>query len=566
MRPEAELDLVFLWHMHQPDYRSPESGDYAQPWVYLHALKDYSDMAAHLERHPNIRAVVNFVPVLLEQIEDYVRQLSSGELRDPLLRLLDHPNPDELTAAERRLALSYCFRSNDLLMIKPFPAYKRLHDLFLILEGQDDCAVHYLSGSYFADLITWYHLVWTGEAMRRQHSLLADLMSRGAAYTRADRQALLALIRATITELIPRYRALAERGQIELSSTPYAHPLAPLLLDFHSAREAVPDLPLPQAPCYPGGRDRVDAHLGAALSSHQRRFGAPPGGIWPAEGAVSNALLSRLAAHGCRWTGSGEAVLGHSLAKAGKAYDRTRDLYRPYRLAAAAEPLLFFRDDRLSDLIGFEYAKWHGKDAVQHFTGELDAIRRAAPAGERLLVCVILDGENAWEFYPYNGFYFFEGLYRSLDEHPRIHTTTFSACLSDSGQMTRVAELPDLVAGSWVYGTLTTWIGAADKNHAWELLCAAKQGYDLVMGSGRLDPAGKAAAEACLAVCESSDWFWWFGDYNPPEAVSQFDELFRRNLRHLYQLIQLTPPDVLETPLSHGGGAPEVGGTMRRSS
>ncbi len=563
---QAELDLVFLWHMHQPDYRSPENGDYAQPWVYLHALKDYSDMAAHLERHASIRAVVNFVPVLLDQIEDYVRQLSSGDLRDPLLRLLCHPDPEAWTPAERRLALSTCFRSNDLLMIKPFPAYQRLRDLFLLLEGQDDRVVHYLSGSYFADLVTWYHLVWTGEAMRRQHSLLADLMSRGASYTLEDRLALMELIRVTLKELIPRYRALAERGQIELSSTPYAHPLAPLLLDFHCAREAVPELPLPQAPAYPGGRDRVDAHLGAAYSSHQSRFGAPPVGIWPAEGAVSNALLARLAAHGCRWTSSGEAVLAHSLDRTGQGYEKARDLYRPYQLAAAAEPLLFFRDDRLSDLIGFEYAKWHGKDAVQNFIAELDAIRQATPKGERPLVCIILDGENAWEFYPYNAYYFFEGLYRGLDEHPQIHTTTFADCLADTGQMARVAVLPELVAGSWVYGTMTTWIGDPEKNHAWELLCAAKQGYDLVINSGRLDPASRAAAEACLTVCESSDWFWWLGDYNPPEAVAQFEELFRRNLRRLYQLIRLSPPEVLQQPLSRGGGAPETGGTMRRSS
>lgn len=559
---EPEIDLVFLWHMHQPDYRMPSSGEYALPWVYLHALKDYSDMASHLERHPNIRAVVNFVPVLLEQIEDYCQQLASGNLRDPLLRLLIHPNPEDLTPAERRLALESCFRSNDLLMIRPFPAYKRMHDLYQILEGQNDHVLHYLSGSFFTDLVTWYHLVWTGETLRRQHSLLAELMSRGEGFTQQDRQALLDLIRATLEGLIPRYHALAEQGQIELSTTPYAHPLAPLLLDFQAARETLPDLPLPLAPGYSGGRERVDAHLAAAIATHQSRFGSPPAGIWPAEGAISTALLPRLAVHQCRWAASGEAVLSHSL----QGYERSRDLYRPYRLAAHPDPVLLFRDDRLSDLIGFEYAKWHGRDAVQHFVGELDAIRRTAANGARQLVCVILDGENAWEFYPYNAYYFFEDLYRFLDEHPHIHTTTPSECLADPVRMARIAELPGLVAGSWVYGTLTTWIGNSEKNRAWDLLCSAKQSYDMVIGSGRLDSAGREAAAACLTICESSDWFWWLGDYNPADTVVKFDELFRSNLTHLYRLLQLSPPDTLAVPLSHGGGKPEAGGTMRRSS
>ena len=559
---ESEIDLVFLWHMHQPDYRMPESGEYALPWVYLHALKDYSDMAAHLESHPNIRAVVNFVPVLLEQIEDYGQQLTSGKLRDPLLRLLIHPNPEDLTPAERRFALESCFRSNDLLMIKPFPAYKRMHDLYLILEGQNDHVLHYLSGNYFIDLVTWYHLVWTGETLRRQHPLLAELMGRGEGFTLQDRSLLLELIRTTLEGLIPRYRALASRGQIELSTTPYAHPLAPLLLDFNSAREALPELPLPMTPGYPGGRERVDTHISTAMASHEARFSAPPSGIWPAEGAISSALLQRLAAHQCRWAASGEGVLSHSL----NGYERNRDLYRPYRLATTPDPVLFFRDDRLSDLIGFEYSKWHGRDAVQHFVGELDAIRLAATNGERQLVCVILDGENAWECYPYNAYYFFEDLYLFLDEHPHIHTTTPAECLANPGQVARIAELPTLVAGSWVYGTFTTWIGNSEKNRAWDLLCSAKQSYDLVIGSGRLDEESRKAATACLTVCESSDWFWWLGEYNPAETVIPFDELFRHNLRQLYKLLQLSPPDTLSVPLSHGGGKPEAGGTMRRSS
>ena len=559
---DSGLDIVFLWHMHQPDYRAPEDGDYAMPWVYLHALKDYSDMAAHLERHPKVRGVVNFVPVLLEQIEDYVEQLACGRLRDPLLRLLAHPAPEAMSREERQFAVEACFRSNSTMMIEPFPAYKRLLDLYHLVEGHGQGVIDYLSGHYFSDLVTWYHLAWSGETVRRQNPLIAELMGRGDKFTLEERSALLGVIRTTLAGLIPRYRALADRGQIELSTTPYSHPLAPLLLDFHCARDALPEAPLPQAQAYPGGRDRVDAHLARAVASHRQRFGAAPAGIWPAEGAVSTTLMQRLSAHGCRWAATGEAVLANSLS----GYQQSRDLYRPHRLATVPETLLFFRNDRLSDLIGFEYARWYGKDAVGHFAGELEAVRGAAKDHGRPLVSVILDGENAWEFYPYNGYYFFEDLYTLLEDHPWIRTTTFSDCLADPGQLARTAELPKLTAGSWVYGNLGTWIGAHDKNAAWDLLAAAKQSYDRVMGSDRLDAAGREAAAAQLAVCESSDWFWWLGDYNPAAAVTQFERLFRRNLSHLYQLLHLSPPDALGVPLSRGGGAAEAGGTMRRSS
>lgn len=555
------LDLVFLWHMHQPDYRDPEGGDYALPWTYLHALKDYTDMAAHLERHPRVCAVINFVPVLIDQIEDYARQIQTGQLRDPLLRLLARPDLDQLTASERQFLIESCFRSNHARMVEPFPYYKRLSDLFGMAGSQGEGALDYLSGAYFGDLVTWYHLAWTGESERRRQPLLTELMSKGEAFTLDDRLRLLNLIGTLLADLMPRYRALAARGQIELSTTPHAHPLAPLLFDFGSAHEALPDMPLPRSTVYPGGRQRFDAHLEAALASHTARFGDAARGVWPAEGALSEAVLSRLGNHGCRWTASGEAVLAHTLLRVEAGYDRQRDLYHPWQHESGVE--VVFRDDRLSDLIGFEYARWHGRDAAGHFVTELEAIRLAAPADTPPLVCVILDGENAWEYYPYNGYYFFEDLYALLADHPAVRTTTLAAQMEAAHAS---PPLPPLVAGSWVYGTLSTWIGDQDKNQAWDLLCAAKQSYDLVLASGRLSPAEQKAAEQRLTVCEGSDWFWWLGDYNPAPAVANFELLYRRNLKALYHSLRLTPPAQVDCPLSRGGGQPESGGTMRRST
>ena len=555
------LDLVFLWHMHQPDYRDHgTAGEFVLPWVYLHAMKDYVDMAAHLERHPQIRCVVNLVPVLLDQIEDYAQQFASGQFRDPLLRMLAAADMERISEADRNLLLATCFRSNQVTMLAPFPHYQRLHDIYLLLIHENETAYNYLSGAYFSDLVTWYHLAWTGETERRRNPLLATLMSQGAGYDAKDRQGLLASIGELITGLIPRWRALAARGQVELSSTPQTHPLSPLLLDFRAARESLPDAPLPFSTAYPGGRSRVIAQIDAARASHAGRFGAPPVGMWPAEGAVSADFVKHLAAAGCRWIASGEGVLKNSLVASGIADPHAA--YHPWRLEQAPGLTLFFRDERLSDLIGFDYAKWHGRDAARHLVLQLEAILDSAAGNETPVVSIILDGENAWEHYPYNGYYFFDDLYGLLAAHPRIRTTTYAELLARATPPVASA-LPKLTAGSWVYGTLSTWIGDEAKNRGWDLLCEAKQSCDRVLASGRLDGAQVAAVEAQLAICESSDWFWWFGDYNPSAAVANFDSLYRRNLAQLYRLLQLEPPSQLDTPICAGSDT-AAGGAMRR--
>ncbi len=573
MNPNRSLDLVLVWHLHQPDYRDHASGEFALPWVYLHAIKDYTDMAWHLERHPGMRAVINWVPVLLDQIEDYAAQFESGKLRDPLLRLLARDAAEPLSGAERTLVAQRCLHPGNLVMIRHYPPYKRLYELLRVFETQGQAALAYLSDQFFYDALTWFHLAWTGETVRRERELVTRMMAIGEHFGQQHRAELFQLIGELVRGVVGRYARLASRGQIELSTTPHCHPLAPLLLDFQSAREAEPKAQLPEAADYPGGRARVTAQLHSALASHARRFGAPPRGLWPAEGSVSEVLLRVLGGNGLDWVASGERVLLNSLRAAGRgAEPRAHLLYRPYRLDAAPDLLLFFRDDNLSDRIGFEYQKWHGSDAAANFVGELEHIAAQAPQDERPLVSVILDGENAWEHYPYNGYYFLHALYQTLEAHAYIRPTTYAAFLRETAGTAAggtppaaTHRLERLVAGSWVFGNFATWIGSSDKNRAWDLLCAAKQSYDLVVASGRLDAARSAAAERQLADCEGSDWFWWFGDYNPSAAVASFDQLFRAKLAHLYRLIDLPAPVALTEPISHGHGAPEGGGSMRRA-
>ncbi len=593
------LDLVFLWHMHQPDYRdhgavgsgvpqptpprgllsgqrtpfwsrgflrgsggtSHEApGRFVLPWVYLHAIKDYVDMAAHLERHPQIRCVVNFVPVLLDQIEDYAQQFASGQFRDPLLRILATPDLERISEEDRRLLLGSCFSCNFTSMLAPFPHYKRLHDLYLLVSQESETAHKYLSSTYYSDLVTWYHLAWTGETERRRNPLLTKLMSQGKAYSANDRGQLLASIGEVITGLIPRWRVLAARGQVELSSTPQTHPLSPLMLDFHAARESLPDAPLPLHAAYPGGRSRVIAHIEDARTSHAKRFGAPPVGMWPAEGAVSEEFVELLGDRGCRWIASGEGVLQGSLAAS--EMSEPRAAYRPWQLEKAPGLTMFFRDERLSDRIGFDYSKWDGGVAAQDLVRQLEAILDGAAETETPVVSIILDGENAWDHYPYNGYYFFEALYGLLERHPRIRTTTYARLVAQAKPLA-ASVLPRLQAGSWVYGTMSTWIGDVAKNRGWDLLCEAKQSCDEVLASGRLDAEQVAAVEAQLAICESSDWFWWFGDYNPSGAVASFDSLYRRNLARLYRLLQLEPPSTLEMAICSGSDTAQGGSMLR---
>jgi alpha-amylase/alpha-mannosidase (GH57 family) len=567
-----KIDLVFLWHMHQPDYRDhscPGAPEFVLPWVYLHAIKDYTDMAAHLERYPRVRAVVNFVPVLAEQIEDYVTQFESGFFRDPLLRLLATPQGVPLSKTDKCKILDACFLANHATMLDPFPDYQRLHALYnsLAKSETNQPALDYLSDAYYLDLITWYHLAWSGESERRKEKLLQELIAKGQGFSFSDRVALLVWMGETLRNLLPRYAALAKRGQIELSCTPQTHPLSPLLLDLRAGQQTVPAAPAPTAPEYPGGAERVRRHIVAAQASHTRRFGVPSVGMWPAEGAVSTEFVQQLAAEGVRWIASGGGVLNNSLNRAGMQVPHPA--WRPWKLDHAPGLTLFFRDEHLSDLIGFEYGKWHSGDAARHFVEQVANTASLAPASEhehqqRPLVAVILDGENAWEYYPYNGWYFFEELYALLSKNDHIRTTTFATLVAE--QPAPRATLPSLCAGSWVYGTLSTWVGDPAKNRAWDLLAAAKLAYDRAMAGDQLTAERKAAAEQQLAICESSDWFWWFGDYNPGPSVESFDRLYRRNLSNLYRCLQLDPPDALNTPISAGGGHAEGGGTMRRAS
>lgn len=570
---ENKLKVVLCWHMHQPHYRDGEDGIYRLPWVYLHALKDYTDMVWHLEQQPAAKAVVNFAPVLLEQLDDYQAQiqawLDDGSLMsDPLLNWVSGAQtiPEDV---EQRIAIAEaCQKAHAPTIINVFPAFRELVDLLnesKLLDEPNQTLITYLNKQFFTDLLVWYHLAWMGVSLRQDDSRIQTLMFKKRNFSVEDQRLLMQIMADAISGIIPRYKALQDRGQVELSMTPYGHPIVPLLLDFDSLLEAMPDAPMPSYPQYPGGRERAHWHMKKGLDVFEHYFGRKPSGVWLSEGAISNDAIALLDEYKIQWSASGEGVWRHSCEKSHineHDLNSKKALYRPMR-PVGKECSLFFRDDGLSDLIGFQYKDWRAEDAANDFANHLTNIANfVCKDGQPHTVSVILDGENAWEYYPDNAYHFLIELYSVLSDHSHVELTTFSEALQSGVQP---IPLPEIQAGSWVYGSFSTWMGDPDKNVGWDRLIEAKQAYDKKVASGQLTAQQQKQATEQLAICEGSDWFWWFGGYNPADSVSDFDLLFRSHLRKLYQILDEPPPVNLETPISFGGGEMENSGTMRRN-
>jgi alpha-amylase/alpha-mannosidase (GH57 family) len=555
---KKKLKLVLCWHMHQPEYRDLQTGEFILPWTYLHVIKDYVDMVAYLEAVPNAKAVVNFAPILLEQIEEYAKQVNGflhdqTAITDPLLAALVSPTmPDD---PEDRLGLAKdCLRANRDRQINRYPAFQKLAEMTEWLDQHFD-ALNYINAQFVIDMLVWYHLAWMGETVKLTDSRIQHLIEKGSNYTLHDRMELLEIIGEQLSHVIQRYKVLARKGQIELSVTPYAHPIMPLLLDIKSTLQAMPEAPLPNLTRYSAGDQRVIWHLKKGVQTFERYFGFKPKGCWPSEGAICAQTLKILGEQGFTWAASGGSVLGNSLNLPENEQPHSR--HHPFKLEKT-KIACFFRDDGLSDLIGFQYSTWHADDAVADLIKHLENIDAHEP--EDSVVSIIMDGENAWEYFPHNGYYFLSALYQKLAIHPRIELSTFSECLKTKKV---VKPLKKLVAGSWVYGTFSTWIGDSDKNRGWDMLGEVKLAFDQAIAANRLTDKQIKKAEHQLAICEGSDWFWWFGDYNPGHAVSSFEKQFRLNISNLYRLLGEEPPAYLSLSFTQGSGAPAMGGVMR---
>ncbi|MFP4483789.1 MAG: glucodextranase DOMON-like domain-containing protein [Spirochaetaceae bacterium] len=557
---EADRDVLYVnltWHQHQPlYYKDPDTGVYTRPWVRVHATKDYYDMAAILEEYPDIRATFNLTPVLLRQLKD----LEDGA-KDRYW-VLAEKRADELTDDDKRFILRRFFDVNWDNIVARFPRYQELLDKRGGASDEEiDAALESYTTQDFRDLQIWFNLAWF-DPMFLEEEPLSTLVEQGRDFTEADKEPLFGKTREVVRGVIPVHRSLKERGRIEIITTPYAHPILPLIYNSDLAEKGDPTAELPERFSYPN--DAI-AHLDRSVEIYSETWGGKPTGLWPAEGAVGQDIVKIVADAGYEWMASGEHVLAKSLNLGGitrnarDTVNEADELYRPYYVGDedGQQVAVFFRDLRISDLIGFEYSGMDGEVAAEdlmqrlrNIKEKLDADRHDGPN----LVSIVLDGENAWEHYPNDGKEFLHAMYRKLSEAEDIVTITPTEYLELFPEQ---REIDELWWGSWFSPDYATWIGEPEETRAWEYLRRVRRdlaAYDLFDRKEAPEESIQEALDS-MYLAEGSDWFWWFGQDQDSGDDAYFDEAYRALLREVYVALDEEVPDFLRVPIIAEGPA-----------
>jgi len=515
---EKSLNLCFFWHMHQPDYRD-SSGVMTMPWVFLHAIKDYYEMPWLLSIHQGLKASFNITPPLIEQLDLY---------RDPLKNdyflSLWEPHPSQLDQEAKLWMIKTCRSTQYDTMVKPLPRFK-------VLYHKEE-----LSDDEVIDFEVMFMLAWCGNYLRQNNSVVREMLVQETGFTQADKRRLLETLTAFVGTILPFYARLQKEGVISLSTTPYNHPILPLLLDIENAKHANAHTPLPDNPL--SLKEDAIEQVERSIALYETTFGVKPMGFWPAEGAVDEESVAIYKAHGLHWIATDEAILFKSLED-----DNRSNLYRPYRYNGMT---IGFRDHGISDLIGFNYRFKSGADATEHFMQTLEPIA----AEEDPTLFVILDGENAWEFFEDNAFDFFTTLYQRLSETSWCHTLT----MDEASRLENTGQLNKLAPGSWIHGDFNTWSGHPEKNRAWELIYQTRRDVDNYPGV--ISDAVAEKVKFHFLASECSDWFWWYGDDHVTDFAFEFDALFREHLIMIYRLLEMQPPsDLFEPVITHKSSA-----------
>ncbi len=544
--------VAFLWHMHQPFYKDSMTGQYGLPWVRYHALKDYYGMVHLLRFFPKVRQTFNLVPSLLVQLLDYVQ----GIAEDSFFQLAFKPAA-QLKRSEQVFLLQYFFQASEFTLIKRFPRYSELYEKTRGFQTQEDMErlARRFSTQEFLDLQILSQLAWMDEFYLDEDAAIRTLERKGRNFGEEDK----IQVREKETELfrcvIEEYRAAEQRGQIEISTSPFYHPILPLLCDTNIARHSLPGIELPRTRFQHPEDARIQ--LSRALEYHESLFGVKPVGLWPSEGSVSNECLNLAAELGFQWAATDEDVLGKTLATSfirspEKCLNHPELLYRPYRFRDEIhdrEIQLGFRDRYLSDLIGFSYKFLPQREAAADFIHRLEQAGQSAQQRgiEEPTVFIILDGENAWEYYWGNGREFLAELYELLSHHPSLVPVTMREATRPSncsGLLSRIHP------GSWINSNFRIWIGHPEDNQAWEYLHSARQFIESksreMPNSPNLDMAWEE-----LYISEGSDWCWWYGDDHGSANDQEFDSLYRKHLSNIYVLLGSDPPEYLLQPIKN---------------
>ncbi len=543
------IHLAVLWHMHQPQYRDPETGQYVLPWTRLHATKDYWGMVKLFEEVPKFHATFNMVPALCLQLEEY----ASGNFKEPWFNLVFQP-VDKLTKEGKQEILDRAFQVNHERLMSRWPRFMELFEWSRVAGGAQ--ALVTFTPRDWRDLQVLSQLAWMDEEWFSKDPVISRLANRGKDFTAKDKAELKAKQLELMAMVLPAYREAAARGQIEISTTPFYHPILPLLCDSDIARVANPGTPLPRR----AFRRPEDAReqLRRAKEYHERVFGTKPLGLWPSEGSVSDLSMAIAAEEGFRWFGTDEGVLGRTLNvgffrdSSGIAANAER-LYQPWRLQFPNTGITgLFRDHHLSDLVGFVYSRMDSKAAAADLHGRLRHLGESVNTGKPLTVCLFLDGENAWEYYPGNGRQFLREFYRRISDDSDFRALTASETLAAAG------ELPStngIFPASWINANFDVWIGNSEDVAAWELLWDAREAYGRAVEARKKgwenapsDEGLQNALESILAA-EGSDWCWWYGPEHSTANDAEFDALFRKHLTGVYLALGQVAPEELAKPI-----------------
>ena len=533
--------VALLWHMHQPFYQDLVTQEHILPWVRLHALKDYYGMVALLREFPGVKMTFNLVPSLLIQLEAF----AANQARDRFLELSLKPATD-LNDRDIDFILENFFHAQRQHMIDVHPRYAELLALrggTLPTAADRRAAAGRFSRDDLRDLQVWHKLAWIDPLYLDADDRTRGLVAKARSFTEEDKAVLREVELELLNRVIPEYAAAAARGQVELSASPFYHPILPLLCDSEVYLRTHPDARRPrQRFVHP---EDAATQLARAASYHQRLFGVRPVGLWPSEGSVSDAMVPLAAAAGFAWMATDELILARTLGltftRDGHGLvEQPERLYVPYVVDVAGGAMACtFRDHVLSDLIGFTYAGWNAETAASDFVQRLvEAGRRFRDrtGGGEATISIVLDGENAWEYFEGGGRPFLRALYRQLSEHRELRTVTMAeACAAASNR------LPAIFPGSWIDANFYIWIGHADDQRAWSQLADARAALD----APEVDSAAREEAREEVLIAEGSDWYWWYGDDHSSAHDLQFDDLFRRHLRNAYRRLGKPVPDEL---------------------
>ncbi len=520
--------VLFLFHMHQPYYKDTLTGESFLPWVRLHATKGYFDIPYFASKCENAVFTVNLVPSLMEQLLEY----AEGKLTDRYLELTLKP-PSLMSDEEKLFVIDNFFSVNKKNFIYPNKEYLRLFEK----RGESDDKkvlakkVSLFSEQEIRDLQALFNLSWFGFAAEREYSVIRDLKEKGSGYSQGDIEEIVRVQFDIVKRLIPLYRDLYREGKIELTVSPYFHPILPLLIDTDIAKRCM-DRKLPESFSFP---EHAKWHLREALDFFENVFGHRPSGVWPSEGSVSPEVLDLFAELGIKWTATDEGILEKSLDK----FDRAEDLYTLYRYRNGV--FVFFRDRELSDKVGFVYYNVSVEDAVSDFISGLEDIR-VKSNGKDVSVAVILDGENPWENYRDGGFEFLQTLFDAF-KREGWKPDTFSNALN----ALEPRQLDFIHSGSWINSDFAIWIGHEETNKAWTYLKKTADFFE--SKKNKVDEAAFLKAKKELMIAEGSDWFWWYVDDFQVKDQDKFDFLFLKHLSNVYLTMGENVPNYLKTPI-----------------